>query len=230
VHGYTPLQAGIRLLPQAATMMVVAPMSARFVERMGTKRIVTAGLLVIATSLVLLSFIHADTSYPRVISILCLMGVGMGLVMAPATESVMGSLPREKAGVGSAVNDTTRQVGGALGVAVIGSLVASLYAASIDDAAQSFGVSGSALESARSSLGGALEVASGLGGDAAGFATAAKDGFVHGFSSGLRLGAVVVLAAAFVAVKFLPARARDPLALHHEALEGEHGYAGAVTR
>ena len=62
---------------------------------------------------------------------MCLMAVGMGLTMAPATESVMGSLPREKAGVGSAVNDTTRQVGGALGVAVIGSIVASVYAASV---------------------------------------------------------------------------------------------------
>ena len=100
-------------------MMVVAPLSARLVERVGTKRVVTAGLLVDrrgARSGCRSS--TPTTSYPRVDHrCSCLMAVGMGLAMAPATESVMGSLPREKAGVGSAVNDTTRQMGGALGVA-----------------------------------------------------------------------------------------------------------------
>jgi class 3 adenylate cyclase len=116
----------------------------RLVERVGTKRVVTTGLLVIAGSLFALSFISADSSYLRVILNMCLMSVGMGLTMAPATESVMGSLPREKAGVGSAVNDTTRQVGGALGVAAIGSIVASVYAASVDKAASAAGVTGAA--------------------------------------------------------------------------------------
>ena len=117
VHGYSPLGAGVRLIPYALAMMIIAPLSARLVERFGTKRVITAGLLVIAAALYALSFIHATTPYPRVITVFCLMAVGMGMAMAPATESVMGSLPREKAGVGSAVNDTTRQVGGALGVA-----------------------------------------------------------------------------------------------------------------
>jgi MFS transporter, DHA2 family, multidrug resistance protein len=212
VHGYSPLGAGLRVIPYALVMMVVAPMSARIVERVGTKRVVTTGLLVIATALLSLSFIHATTPYVVVISLFCLMAAGMGMTTAPATESVMGSLPREKAGVGSAVNDTTRQVGGALGVAVIGSIVSSVYAANVSHVAGRFGVTGSDLTQSRASLGGALEVGSGLGGDAAAFVSQVKDGFVDALSSGLRLSAAVIVVAAIVAWRFLPARARDPLA------------------
>ena len=94
VHGYSPLGAGVRLIPYALTMMITAPLSARLVERIGTKRVITSGLLIVGGALVTLSFIHATTPYPRVISVFCVMAVGMGLTMAPATESVMGSLPR----------------------------------------------------------------------------------------------------------------------------------------
>ena len=223
VHGYTPLQAGVRLIPYAMAMMFTAPLSARIVEKLGTKRVVTLGLCIISLSMLLLSTIHRDSSYFRVIVNMCFMAVGMGLTMAPATESVMGSLPREKAGVGSAVNDTTRQVGGALGVAVVGSLVASVYASGIDDVAARFGLAGSALSKARSSLGAALEAAANLGSNGDGLAIAAKDSFVHGLSNGLRLGAGVVACAAFIAFRFLPARAKDQLVLDHS---GDHQDAG----
>ena len=221
VHGYTPLQAGVRMVPFAITMMVVAPLSARLVERAGTKRVVTTGLLIITGALIALSFIKADTPYSVTIVLFCLMSGGMGMVMAPATESVMGSLPREKAGVGSAVNDTTRQMGGALGVAIIGSVSASIYASDISAAAGRFGVTGEGLASARSSLGGALGVAQGLGARTEGFVADAKDAFVHALSSGLRLGSLFVLGAAFVAWRFLPARAHDPLVTEVEEAEAE---------
>ncbi|MFN8022190.1 MAG: DHA2 family efflux MFS transporter permease subunit [Acidimicrobiales bacterium] len=207
VHGFTPLQAGVHLIPYALTMMFTAPMSARLVEKLGTKRVVTMGLLLISAAMLALSTIQPDSSYLRVIVNMCFMSVGMGLTMAPATESVMGSLPREKAGVGSAVNDTTRQMGGALGVAVIGSLVASVYAAGIDDAAPANGVAGAALAEARGSLGGAIKVANGLGDAGAGFLADARQAFVDGLSQGLRVGAAVVFVAAMVAFRFLPARA-----------------------
>ena len=212
VHGYSALSAGIRMIPYALTMMIAAPLSARFVERLGTKRVVTAGLLTIAASLFALSFITATSPYVLVMTMFCVMSVGMGMTMAPATESVMGSLPRAKAGVGSAVNDTTRQVGGALGVAVIGSVVSSVYVHHIDDMAGRFGVSGAALDTARDSLGGALQVGQGLGTAGASFTTAVKDSFVDALSTGLRLSTIVILFAAFVAWRFLPARAHDPLA------------------
>jgi EmrB/QacA subfamily drug resistance transporter len=210
VHGYSPLQAGVRLIPYAMTMMVTAPMSARLVERLGTKRVVTIGLSLVSLSMLVLSTLHTDSSYGRVIVNMCFMAVGMGLTMAPATESVMGSLPRHKAGVGSAVNDTTRQVGGALGVAVVGSLVASMYASGIDKVAARLGIGGSVLDRARGGLGTALREAGALGTNGPEFARAAKDSFVDGLSQGLRLGAVVVAFAAFVAYRFLPATAHAP--------------------
>ena len=129
--------------------------------------------------------------------------------MPPATESIMGSLPREKAGVGSAVNDTTRQMGGALGVALIGSVVSSIYAGHVDSIAGAYNLTGPALNEARSSLGGGLKVAAGLGDQATGLTNAIKDGFVTGLSSGLRLASIVVVAAAFVVWRYLPARAAD---------------------
>jgi Na+/melibiose symporter-like transporter len=213
VHGYSPLQAGVRLIPYAMTMMITAPLSARLVERLGTKRVVTMGLSIISVAMVVLSTIHTDSSYARVIVNMCFMAFGMALTMAPATESVMGSLPRSKAGVGSAVNDTTRQMGGALGVAIIGSLVASVYASGIDDVAGAFGLGGSVADEARGSLGAALKVSGDLGPAGADFARAAKDSFVHGLSQGLLLGAAVVAVAAFVAYRFLPAAAQDELVI-----------------
>ncbi len=101
VHGYSPLEAGIRLLPYAATMMVVAPLSARFVERLGTKQVVMTGLGLVIIGMLLLSTIASDSPYPIVIAYFMVMAAGMGMTMAPATEAVMGSLPRAKAGIGS---------------------------------------------------------------------------------------------------------------------------------
>jgi EmrB/QacA subfamily drug resistance transporter len=220
VHGYTPLQAAVRLIPYALTMMVVAPLSARVVERLGTKRVVGSGLLVMATALFLLSFIQRDTQYPIVIAMFCLMAVGMGFTMAPATESVMGSLPREKAGVGSAVNDTTRQVGGALGVAVIGSIVSSAYASQIATSVPVFGITGQALGAAQESLANALGLAPQASNPAA-FTVAAQDAFVHALSLGLRFSAVVVLGASLLAWKFLPARAKGHHFTPAEAMTSE---------
>ncbi|MEO6158879.1 MAG: DHA2 family efflux MFS transporter permease subunit, partial [Ilumatobacteraceae bacterium] len=212
VHDYTPLQAGVRLVPYAFTMMIFAPMSARFVEKLGTKIVVAGGLGIISLSFLMLASIDRDSSYLVVILMMCVMAAGMGLVMAPATESVMGSLPREKAGVGSAVNDTTRQMGGALGVAVIGTMVASAYSSQIGKLASKFGLSGSELASARGSLGDAMALVgkptSSVNGNIE-FLNAAKDSFVHGLSQGLIVGAVIVAIAAFVAYRFLPAVAQD---------------------
>ncbi len=210
VHGYSPLEAGIRLLPYAATMMIVAPLSARFVERQGTKRIVTLGLVLVATGLTLLSTIASHSPYLLVIGYFVVMAAGMGMTMAPATESVMGSLPRAKAGVGSAINDTTRQVGGALGVAVIGSVVTSVYSQRIFDLAGVFGLTGPQEAIAESSLGGAQQVAASLGGQADAFVQAANDSFVDAMSVGLRVGAVVIVFAAVMAWKFLPSHATAP--------------------
>jgi len=205
VHGYSPLEAGIRLLPHAATMMIVAPLSARMVEHVGTKRVVLTGLTLITTGLLLLSTIHADTPYVVVISFFVVMASGMGMTMAPATESVMGSLPRDMAGVGSAINDTTRQVGGALGVAIIGSVASSIYASRIDTVAADLGLGAAATATAESSLGGAQQVAAELGNTA--LFDDANVAFTDAMTTGMLLSAVIIIGTAIMAWKFLPARA-----------------------
>ncbi len=113
--GYSALEAGIRLLPVSVVMGVVSPVSARLVEQVGTKVVVTVGLVVAAVGLALASAIDAGSGYGPLLASMVVLALGMSLTMAPATESIMGSLPPAKAGVGSAVNDTTRELGGALG-------------------------------------------------------------------------------------------------------------------
>ncbi len=209
VHGYSPLQAGVRLLPHAGAMMIVAPLSARIVERVGTKRVVLVGLSLIALGLLLLSTIRPDSPYTVVISYFIVMSIGMGMTMAPATESVMGALPRAQAGVGSAINDTTRQVGGALGVAIIGSVVSSIYADKIFTLADRVGLGRGEGTQASESLGAAQRIAAGLGNQATAFVDGANSAFVDALSVAMRISAGFIGLALFVAWRYLPARAGD---------------------
>jgi hypothetical protein len=130
----------------------------------------------------------------------------MGLTMAPATDSIMGSVPRERAGVGSAVNDTTRQTGGALGVAVLGSVLATRYNARLDAVALPRSVATAAHES----VGAALKIASHLPAPAGpALAAAARAGFTSGVTLATGVGTAVVVGAAVVVVAFLPNRSPD---------------------
>ena len=131
ILGYTPLQAGLRLAPIALVMAVAAPTAGRLVERIGNKAMVAMGMGISALGLAYLGTSTAGSGYGHIFVALLFLGVGIGFAIAPATESIMGSLPVEKAGVGSAMNDTTRQVGGALGVAILGSVFSSAYLAGI---------------------------------------------------------------------------------------------------
>ena len=141
---------------------------------------------------------------------MALLAVGMGLVMAPATESIMGSLPPAKAGVGSAMNDTTRQMGGALGVAVIGSILATTYRPGVTDALTSLGAPADVITKAQDSVGGAVQAAATLpAGLGAAVAVAARSEFVDAFGGALLVAAAVVAIAAVVVFSFLPARAHD---------------------
>jgi EmrB/QacA subfamily drug resistance transporter len=212
VLGYTPLQAGVRLLPMAVTMMIVAPLSARFVERVGTKAVVTAGLLLVATGLTLMTSLRIDTPYANIFWRMVIMAIGLALTMAPATESIMGSLPLAKAGVGSAVNDTTRQVGGALGVAIIGSVLSSTYGTKVGDAIAGRGVPSGVADNIKHSLGAALQAARRLGPAGEGFARTARSAFVDGMHWGVLVGAAAALIGAIVALLWLPARGRDEAA------------------
>jgi EmrB/QacA subfamily drug resistance transporter len=210
VLGYSPLQAGLRMLPAAGVMLVTAPLAPRLVERVGTKLVVGGGLIVAAVGLVAMSRVPVSDGYNHLLLAMALMTMGMGLVMAPATESIMGSLPPSKAGVGSAMNDTTRQMGGALGVAIIGSIVATSYRPGIANRLTTFHLSSANISAAKDSVGGAVEVAKSLPASiGAAVATAAKLQFVSGLRSALVIGAAVVVVAAIIVLLYLPARAGD---------------------
>jgi hypothetical protein len=129
VLGYDTLGAGLRLVPLPAMFVVFAQISVRVAARAGTKRVVTAGLVIAATGLGVGASLDAGSGYGVLAVALSLTGIGMGCTMAPAIESIMGSVPRQRAGVASAVNDTTRLTAGAIGVAVVGSVLSSGSAA-----------------------------------------------------------------------------------------------------
>jgi MFS transporter, DHA2 family, multidrug resistance protein len=220
ILGYTPLEAGIRLLPMAGVMLVISPLSAKLVERIGSKVVVATGLSVGAVGLILASRLTAGASYPEVLVSLVVLAAGLALVMPPATESIMGSLPLAKAGVGSAVNDTTRQVGGALGVAVLGSVMSSTYGPRVTEAISGLPVSSDQATAIHDQIGAALRAASEIGGEPGRMlADAASSGFADGMSTAFIIGAAALALGAVIVALFLPARARD----HEPAPAGAAG-------
>ena len=204
VLGFTPLEAGIRVMP-IATMIISAPVSARLVEKIGTKIVVTTGLLVVSGSMAWLALVQADSGYGHVAGTLVFLGIGMGMAMAPATESIMGSLPLAKAGVGSAMNDTTRQIGGALGVAILGSILASVYSSGMETVTGVLPPEAAALAS--DSIGGALRIAQGLGDAGAPLVAAANIAFVDAMSTSVWVAAGIAMLGAVLTFLFLPAQA-----------------------
>jgi Na+/melibiose symporter-like transporter len=224
VLGYSPLETGVRMLPFAAAMMIVSPLSAKVVERVGTKVTVAVGLGLITTGLLTMVGLETDTPYVNIFWRMVIMAVGMGLTMAPATDSVMGSLPLFKAGVGSAVNDTTRQVGGALGVAVVGSVLASTYGDKIADFFTGTPVPPQAVDAATNTIGAVPRVAQGL--TDAGFSdlatqleATAKSAFVSATHWGVVVAAMATAVGVVVAVLFLPAQPRPE---DREEQQGEY--------
>ena len=226
VMGYTALEAGIRLLPMAATQMVVAPTSARLAERFGSKIIVALGLAIAAVGLLMTSRISANAEYVDVAIALVVMSVGFAMMMPSATEAIMGSVPPAKAGVGSAVNDTTRELGGAFGVAVLGSIVSSTYGPDVRAAVAGSPLPASAVNAVSDQVGAAMEVAGRLpAGPGQILHDAAATAFVDGMSTALTVGAGALALGAIVVALFLPARARD--AAGHGDADGDGIDAGA---
>lgn len=220
--GFTPLRAGFCLLPAAGAVAVVSPSTAVFVRLAGTKFTVAGGLLMVAAGLWLDSGLSATSDYGDLVLGLVLLGTGAGLAIPATIESVMGSLPRQHTGVGSATNGTFMQLGGALGVAVIGSLLATRYQGRMTAAAATYHVPHAVHPAILGSIGGALDVAARLGGTLGTLlAHTARSAFVSGTDLGLRTTAVVALAGCLIALAALPARThrRDDIA----ASEGSAG-------
>jgi EmrB/QacA subfamily drug resistance transporter len=205
--GYTALQAGVRVLPAAGAIALVAPLSALLVRAAGTKLTAAAGLLIVAVGLWQISGATVTTTYTGTLAGMILLGVGAGLVLPTGTASVMGSLPREHTGIGSATNGAFLQIGGALGVAVIGSLLATRYQDHVTAALVPYHVPQNVLTTIIGSLGGALAVAGHVGGIlGAGLAYLARTAFVSGMDLGLTVGAGVAMVGCLLALAVLPSR------------------------
>lgn len=208
VRGYSPLRTGLLFLPFAAAQLIFAPRSAAMVKQYGAKSVSAVGLLLTALSLAAFVFVGAET--PIWILAVCffVQGVGMANIMAPATESIMSALPREKAGVGSAVSNTVRQVGGALGVAVLGSVLSAVYRDQIASATGA--LPGPARVAANESISGAYGAAERLGPAGQNVIGAANDAFVSAMHWASGLSAIIAALGILVVLRWMPGHTIRP--------------------
>src|SRR5436309_11836864 len=209
LKGYGALSTGVRLLPVASCVALSSVLGARLAVRIGTKLVVASGLFLMAAFYLWVTTLAASTGYATIAAQMVVLGTGMGLTSAPATEAIMGVVPKAKAGVGSAVNDATRLLGGTLGVAVIGSVYASLYASRLTSALPS-GLPTNVEGTAHSSVGAALTIADNLAQSghpalAAAIHNAASSAFFGGFHAANYVAAAVAAAGAVMALALLPA-------------------------
>ncbi|GII75957.1 MFS transporter [Sphaerisporangium rufum] len=218
VKGYSPLQAGALVLPFAAAQLIFSPLSAQMVRRFGGKAVATASLLVIAGVLLSYTRIQVDTPIWVFEVIGFVQGAAMANINPPATEAVMSSLPREKAGVGSAMTNTVRQVGGALGVAILGSVLSATYRDGM--AGTLSALPEDVRHAAGESIAATMGVAQQLGPQGAALVEPAKQAFMDGMHVTAILGAIVALAGAAVVFRWLPGKeAKDSTEARPEAKE-----------
>jgi EmrB/QacA subfamily drug resistance transporter len=221
VLGYSPLGAGVALAPLAVVVMGLSPRVPKLLERFGPAHIAPVGLLLMAGAFLVFSGAGVDSGYLRLLAGLLLLGVGMALATIPATTAIVSSLPQAKQGVASAVNDLAREVGGALGIAVLGSALTDRYQSGVADATAH--LPPELAGHARDALPAALAIADRVGPQGAGLAAQAQAAFVDGLGLAMVIAAAtIVVAAVFVfwrapreAVKAPEARANG------YALEGD---------
>jgi EmrB/QacA subfamily drug resistance transporter len=207
VMGYSALETGLRVLAIAAGLILASRASVVLSRRLGTKIVVAAGLSTVAVGLAMVSRFDLAISDLQLATAFFTIGTGIGLAMSPATEAIMGALPRAKAGTGSAMNDVVRELGGTLGIAVLGSMLTSSYGSSMDGAVS--GLPGGAAEAASDSVGAAHNIGAEMGGSAgAKLIHLADASFVDALSSTAMLGAAAAVIGAVIALAFLPSRER----------------------
>ncbi|HEV3264489.1 MAG TPA: DHA2 family efflux MFS transporter permease subunit [Acidimicrobiales bacterium] len=205
VLGYSPLEAGVRIAPVALALLVIAPLSVLAAHRFGSKVVIVSGMALIALGLGLLSRTTVAGTYRDCIAAFLVLGVGVALALAPSTESVMGSLPKEEAGVGSATNDTAMQLGGALGVGVLGTALILRYQHLMSPVVAHAGLPSGVQGLIKSSLGAALAVSQhappALGSQ---LALLARRSFISGMDLALMIATAVVAVAAVLVLVLLP--------------------------
>ncbi|HEX8085235.1 MAG TPA: MFS transporter [Solirubrobacteraceae bacterium] len=216
IRGYGPLETGVRMLPVATSVALASIVGTRLTMRVGNKAVVATGLTLLSGGFLWVSTASADTPYLEIAAQMVCLGLGMGFTSAPATESIMGAVSRHRAGIGSAVNDATRELGGTLGVAVIGSVYASLYTGAFSGATPA---PAPAVDAARESIGAALIAADRLPPDAgAALHGLATSGFFDGLQVGCLVAAGVCAAGALFAAVVLPSQPEDAPAVDESEL------------
>ncbi len=211
VRGYDPLRAGLATLPFAVVTGALSPVAIMLMRRFGTKAIVACGLALMSGGFIVAATTELDASYwGKIVIAMALMAAGLALTTSPATEAIMGALPPDKAGAGSAVNDTTREVGGTLGVAIIGSVLNSAYGSHVLTALTGLGAPAAvARQAGQSVVAGVITAAHFPAGLRAAAAEAVRQAFVAGLHRGSLVAALATAAAALLALAFVPARARS---------------------
>src|ERR1700761_6865340 len=207
VLGYSPLSAGIRALPFALATAAVSPISPVLAKRFGTHRIIPAGMVLMGIGLLDFSTAGVHTGYPALAVAVAIMGAGMGLVMAPASNTIMTTVPAHQAGAGSAINDTIREVGGALGVAIVGSLAAAGYRSHLSTALHAAHVPAAVTKVATGSVAAANAVGARVGG-ASGHQPLppSPSPYVTAMADGMRVAAAVAVIAAVISYLALAPR------------------------
>jgi MFS family permease len=205
VRGYTPLKAGTFSLAFAVAQMLMAPRSPALVRRFGAKYVVAGGLLLVTAALLGYQVLNVSTPIWVLAVMFFVQGAGMGMVMPPATEGVMSVVPRERAGAGSALTNTARQVSGALGVAVLGSILAQAYRSQLGPHLGP--LPAPARSAATSSITASQAVAARLGPAGRDLAAFADSSFVHAMHLTTLISAAITLLGAVVVMRWMPGRA-----------------------
>ena len=226
VRGYTPLKAGTFSLAFAVAQMLTAPRSPALVRRFGAKSVVASGLLLVTAALVSYQLLNVVTPIWVLAAAFFVQGAGMGLVMPPATEAVMSVVPRERAGAGSALTNTARQVSGALGVAVLGSILAQAYRSQLGPHVSS--LPAPVRDAATSSITASQAVAAKLGPAGRDLAAFADTSFVHAMHLTTLISAAITLLGALVVMRWMPGRASAGAARQVTAADGAASQAEAA--
>jgi predicted MFS family arabinose efflux permease len=209
VRGYSPLSAGVHTLPFAITAMIITPMGALLALRLGSRYVVGTGLLIMAGALLWFTQLSAHVAYVGpVMGDMVMLAFGFSLIGAPSTAAIMGALPPEQVGAGAAVNNTTRELGGTLGVAVVGSIFASRFAPAVTRALGGLPIGRATVRAAASSMPVAVHVAHSLPGSLATTVDASVvAAFMSGFHRACSVLGVLMIVFAVICASLLPGRA-----------------------
>ena len=199
---YTPLESSLLMIPLMLPMMFISPLVPNVVKRFGARLTISVGLVLTAIAFVIMTTWTKDMTYWHLFSTMVIMMLGITFAMTPGTNILMASVPRNRSGMGSAMNDTTRELGGALGVAVLGAILSATYANKISDAASHF--PSEVQEGLESSLAVALQVAHTLGPAAVDIANKAMDAFMAGMSDASVIASIIIFVSALIAFFGLP--------------------------